>query len=313
MLSEDTIPFGKYSGMTLDRMLRDRGYCKWVLAEPWFKEQYSYLYTKTLEYNPGSFFYTLLPSDSQPLATENFITDYPYFNLNREPGIELSQIDKTCYDYYLQVIDSLKNKILVNLENPPKKGHPFDIKAPTNWLQVFETTHTHLSRENMKEFLSAYELPNIVNIVEDIKKVAGIEYKGAKSFLIAKANSKTQEAYWGALLRTKFGDDLGTQFKWHKCIFDYLHIKTKTIYECKLGFKDLLDDQYNKYVKTLGEFNVVFLIGYDTIVNMGSRTITSCIPVDFGANFIETRTKLLELMVEFEIKMITKEELETVL
>ncbi|MBZ5782277.1 hypothetical protein, partial [Klebsiella aerogenes] len=79
----------------------------------------------------------------------------------------------------------------------PKKGkiNPFDIKAPSSWLKDFEKK-TELNRDVFKEFLASYSLPNIPYIIEDIKKVGGIEYKGAKSFIIAKNNSLKQEEFW---------------------------------------------------------------------------------------------------------------------
>jgi hypothetical protein len=34
----DTIvPFGKYMGKTYGQMVKDRGYCKWLLGSPWLK------------------------------------------------------------------------------------------------------------------------------------------------------------------------------------------------------------------------------------------------------------------------------------
>lgn len=99
---------------------------------------------------------------------------------------------KKCYIFYLSTINDLKEKIIDKMIDCD--SNPYDIKAPTKWLQKFEK-ETSLSRDDFKEFINSYELPNITMIIEDIKKQGGIEYKGGKSFLIAKKNSENQENF----------------------------------------------------------------------------------------------------------------------
>jgi len=267
-LNEDTIPFGKFKGLTLNTMLRDRKYCEWALKQPWFREQYEYLYNCVKNYDPKPYFVTLSDETFSPLETTitEFLERYKYFHLVPvdELKLSLTEDEKTCYKFYLELIENVKQRIVDNIS--------FNIKAPVRWLKKFEQ-RTGLSRDIFKEFLSAYELPNIPYIIEDIKKLAGIDYKGARSFLIAKKNSIVQEKYWERLLKKKYGEDIGSQFKWEKCIFDFIHINENKIYECKIGLKDFDEDQYRKYLVTLGTYNLIYLISTDAVIDIPSQTI----------------------------------------
>jgi hypothetical protein len=168
------------------------------------------------------------------------------------------------------MIDDLRNKIYDRMEN--EEENAYDIKAPTNWLKHFEKT-CGIPRGEFKIFLSAYELPNIPYIVERIKEEGGLEYKGAKSFLIAKERSEEQEKWWEGVLKDRYGEELGAQFKYQNCIFDFLNISTNTIFECKLGLKDFCDEQYRKYKLSLGEYRIIYLIGRDGVINMEKKEI----------------------------------------
>jgi len=266
-LSQDTITFGKYKGKTLTNVLRDRSYCKWLLLpeQNWFREQYEYLYNRVKDYNP---IISFLSPDINP--NDPFLRRYKYFNLKSPSDITLplSENEITCYTYYIKTIDTLKDKI----KDREDCENIYDIKAPVKWLQTFEK-ETGLRREEFKEFLSAYDLPNIPYIIEDIKKEGGLEYKGAQSFNIAKQRSLRQESFWVELLKTKYGDDIGVQFKYEKCIFDAICIPTGTIYECKLNIKDFNEDQFRKYELVMNKYRLVYLIGYETIIDTKAKII----------------------------------------
>ena len=264
--TEDTITFGKYKDLTLSVMLRDRKYCLWLLQQDWFSKQYEYLYNQVRNYNPEKFFYSNEMSRNEE---NNFLTNYKYFQLLpiEELKIELTENEKKCYTFYLDMIQNFKDKILNNID-----PNPYNIKAPKNWLQNFEKKY-ELSRDIFKEFLNAYELPNLPYIIEDIKAVGGIVYKGARSFLIAKENSLKQERFWEEKLKEKYGEDIGTQFKYKNCIFDFIYIKTNTIYECKLSLKDFNEDQHNKYLITLNIYNIIYLIGTDCIIDISNKKL----------------------------------------
>ena len=266
MLTTESITFGKYKGFTLEHVLKDRDYCKWLLGQDWFENSYEYLYNRLKEYNPKDYF--LKGFDS----TGEFLNDYEYFNLNRpdEVSLPLTEGEKICYSYYLGMIDDLRNKIYDRMEN--EEENAYDIKAPTNWLKHFEKT-CGIPRGEFKIFLSAYELPNIPYIVERIKEEGGLEYKGAKSFLIAKERSEEQEKWWEGVLKDRYGEELGAQFKYQNCIFDFLNISTNTIFECKLGLKDFCDEQYRKYKLSLDKYRIIYLIGRDGVINMEKKEI----------------------------------------
>ena len=195
------------------------------------------------------------------------------------------------------MIKNLRERIFERLEND--QDNPYDIKAPINWLKRFEKEYG-IPREDFKEFLAAYELPNIPYIVEDIKKEGGIEYKGAKSFKIAKKRSESQENWWEITLREKYGESLGTQFKYGNCIFDMIVIDEKIIYECKLDIKYLDDNQYIKYRKALKEYRIIYLIGYDAILNMEESTIY-CLEPEKYINYLISLTKKNKLSLFDEI------------
>lgn len=269
-LSLDSITFGKYKGKTLDDVLKDRKYCSWLLQQEWFLN-YEYLHNRVKEYNPSKYF---LPEEmiDNFLAEEDFIEHYPYFNLTQisELQIELSPEYKSCYAFYLETINDLRNKLIIR--HKTNEDNIFNIKAPSKWLKKFETTY-NLKRETLKQFLYENDLPNIPYIVERIKKEGGIEYGGCKGWIIAKQKSEDQEAWWETRLKAKYGEDISTQFKFNDCNFDFLNIKKNILYEAKLGIKDFDEAQYRKYLLTLNHYEMIYLIGRDTIIHIPERKI----------------------------------------
>jgi hypothetical protein len=270
-LNLNYITFGKYKDKDLSYLLKDRKYCTWLIEQDWFKESYEYLYNSLIKYDPKKYFF----SDVLECDKDDLVENYKYFNLIQIPDlkIELSEKELFCYSFYLKMINKMKNDIKNNIIM--EKINPFDIKAPSKWLKVLEEEGKYLDikREDFKEFMSCYELQNIPFILEDIKKIGGIEYKGAKSFTIAKKRSTDQEKYWENVLKEKYGDSIGTQFKYEKCIFDFICIPKNTIYECKLGLKDFNEEQFNKYQVTLNKYNIIFLIGNDCVINVDLETM----------------------------------------
>ena len=266
-LFQDTITFGKYKDFTLSAVLRDRSYSKWLLDQDWFETNYEYLYNRIQEYDPRIYFLNPEQGDSN-----DFMSSYIYFNLTPidELKIELSVVDKSCYTYYLEMLRRIRQEIYERMEND--EDNPYDIKAPTRWLQLFELRHG-IPRAEFKEFLGAHELPNIPYIIERVKKEGGIEYKGAQSFKIAKARSEAQEQWWEEILKDKYGENLGTQFKYKNCVFDFLNIITKTIFECKLGLKDFDEIQHLKYKTALQEYRIIYLIARDSVIDMEKKKI----------------------------------------
>jgi len=279
-LTENTITFGKYKDLDLEKMLRDRKYCSWLLKQEWFPKQYEYLYNRVTEYNPRIFFVTKphYNLEHNLLEIVPFLENYEYFYLRplEDLKIALSDTEKKCYSFYLEIINLLKKKIENNL-----KENPFDIKAPVSWLKKFEDS-TGLSRDIFKEFLTAYDLPNVPYIVEDIKKMGGITYNGARSYIIAKENSLKQEKFWEDILKGEYGEEICTQYKYKKCVFDFINISTNTLYECKLGIKDFNEGQHNKYLATLGSFKMIYLISNNCIVDIGQSTIFTSDPEEYS-------------------------------
>jgi hypothetical protein len=45
MSSDAVIPFGKYRGQPLEVLAADRQYADWLMAQPWFRDRYSGIYT----------------------------------------------------------------------------------------------------------------------------------------------------------------------------------------------------------------------------------------------------------------------------
>jgi len=305
ILTENDITFGKYKDLTLTELLKDREYCSWLLKQEWFQRQYEYLYNRVKMYIPVDFFVKPKALIWEDLNKENFLEYYKYFNLYglEELKISLSDTDKVCYNFYISMIENLKDKIVNN-----KYVNRFDIKAPISWLSKFEK-NTGLSRDVFKEFLKANDLQNIPYIVEDIKKMGGIEYNGARSFLIAKEKSLSQEKYWEGILKDVFGEDISVQYKLEKFFFDFIHVKSHTLYECKLGLKDFNIDQHNKYMMTekLPYASLVYLIGRDCIINIKNKTIYTTNVVEYSnyISKIDTNKKATQfdnLIKSFDIK-----------
>lgn len=304
-LSQETITFGKYSGMTLARLLRDRSYCAWLVEQDWFKTNYEFLYNRIREHDPSMYFFKHREYSTSDETDENFLETYRYFNLVHptDVGIDLSVSDKLCYEFYYNMIESLKQKIYDRIE--AEEDNPYDIKAPTGWLKTFENTQK-IPREQLKEFLAAYDLINIPYIIERIKAVGGIEYKGAKTFKIAKERSRDQETWWEEILKKKYGENIGTQFKYQKCIFDFIDITSGTIYECKLGLKDFNEEQHAKYKTVLNKYKILYLIAKDCVIDLQACVIRTLNP-DAYQEYIDKipdlkeSSYLDELISDFEL------------
>ena len=238
----------------------------WLKGEEWFRESHTYLFNRINEYKPRSYFV------SPTTECTDFLSDYEFFNLKKIEDVELplTESEKSCYSYYLEMIEGLKNSIYIRLEDDDE--NPYDIKAPVRWLKKFEKVYG-IPRVEFKEFLASYDLINIPYIVERIKKEGGIEYKGAQSFLIAKERSLKQEKWWETRLKKKYGESLTVQYVFEKCIFDFLNIDTHTIFECKLGLKDFCEDQHRKYKLVLEKYRIVYLISKDCVIDMEQRKI----------------------------------------
>ena len=302
-LNIDTLTFGKYKNKTLSVMLKDRSYCKWFLQQDELRTKYEYIYNKVKEFQPRIYF---LPADI--IESENFVERYIYFNLTPvdKLAINLSDNEKTCYSFYLQIIEELKNKIILRVVN--SKDNVYDIKAPVKWLQRFEL-ETNLNRDEFKDFINSYELPNLPYVIEDIKKEGGLIYNGANSFNIAKARSKEQEKFWEDILKEKYGEDLSVQFLYEKCIFDFLNISTNTIYECKLSLKDFSQEQYDKYLLALREYKILYLIDRDAILDIKNKIIYTIDSIKYllyqsKISLSKKQSIFDEMVVDYEIKEI---------
>ena len=232
-----------------------------------FQESYEYLYNRICEYDPRSYFLEPVPSECK-----EFLVDYEFFNLKsvKEIVLPLTMSEQMCYAYYLKMIHELRGQVYRRLENEDE--NPYDIKAPTRWLQRFERD-CGIPRVEFKEFLSSYDLINIPYIVKRIKKEGGLEYKGAESFLIAKARSLDQEKWWEQVLKDRYEESLTVQYTYKNCIFDFLNIDTQTIFECKLGLKDFSDEQYRKYKLALDKYRIIYLISKDCVIDMEQKKI----------------------------------------
>lgn len=265
MLTNQSITFGKYKGKTLGHVLKDRGYCSWLKDQEWFRDNYEYLYNRICEYNPRNYF-------TISKEYNHFLSDYEFFNLKpvQDVRLPLSSSEKSCYQYYLKLIEELRSRILRRLEN--EEENPFAIKAPTGWLQRFEKEYG-MPRSDFKEFLESYDLINLPYIIKRIKQEGGIEYKGAESFLIAKSRSLDQEKWWEEILKKRYGESITVQFIYQNCVFDFLNINTETIFECKLGLKDFNDSQHYKYKLALEKYRIIYLIGKDCVIDLEQKKI----------------------------------------
>ena len=272
MLTNESITFGKYKGKTLGHVLKDRGYCDWLKEQDWFQESYEYLYNRICEYDPRSYFL-----NSSLDNCTNFLSDYEFFNLRDADDVELplTSSEKMCYIYYIKIILELRDQVFRRMEN--EEENPYDIKAPTKWLQRFEKNYG-IPRAEFKEFLASYDLINIPYIVKRIKEEGGLQYRGAESFLIAKARSVDQEKWWEEVLKGRYGESLTVQHTYKRCIFDFLNIDTQTIFECKLGLKDFCDDQHKKYKLALEKYRIIYLIAKDCVVDMEQKKIFTTVP-----------------------------------
>lgn len=294
-LNLDTVTFGKYKDRTLKEVLKDRSYCAWLLKQDWFKGQYEYLYNRVKEYDPLKRFI-----HSKQNTNVDFLSTYTYFNMRSVESVfdKTTDIDYPCYQYYYDTIRKIKKSV--------KKGC-FDIKTPSKWLQQFEEKY-NLPRTTLKEFLSSNGLANITSIIEDVRKHGNMEYKGAKAFLIAKENSSKQEHYWGEILSKVYHEHLGTQYKYNNCFFDFLVIRDRVIYECKLSIANFNEEQYNKYLIALEQYKIVYLINTDCIIDMQQQILFTINSEKYRIQLMcyryrlpEKRCKFGSLIMNFQI------------
>lgn len=304
-LSNDTITFGKYKNKTLSDVLKDREYCRWLTQQEWFANNYSYLFNRVNTYEPLTYFIEPLRGEGEEKEEDNFMLTYQFFRLKCMKDIDLLLTDdeKKCYEYYTELVNNIKDKIVARIEN--EEENPYDIKAPTRWLLKFEKRY-EIKRDVFKSFLSSYELPNLPYIIEKVKNEGGLVYKGAQSFNIAKKRSLEQEKWWEDLLKRRYGEDIGIQFKYEKCIFDFLNISTNTIFECKLSLNDFNEDQHKKYKLTLDKYRIIYLIAKDCVIEMEYRSIYTTDPDKYATYMMKLDTKvnktyLDELIADFTI------------
>lgn len=271
-LNLNLFTFGIHNGKELKEVLRDRKYCEWLVKQNWFSEKYEYLYNKVKSYDPTTYFFY-----NEEKKSDNFIDNFKYFNMRTIEDLEtcLSRTDKKCYLYYLKSMKDIKTKIKVRVAN--NDDNIYDIKAPHKWLQLFEKENEEddkVNRETLKEFIIAYELPSINEIIKLIKEEGGIDYKGGKSYQIAKKRSSEQEKFWEEILKEKYKEKLGIQFKYKNCFFDFINISDNTIFECKLSLSDFNEQQFEKYLMlTNDKYNIIYLISDDCVINMDLETL----------------------------------------
>lgn len=270
-IEENTIQFGIYKNKPITCLLKDRQYCRWLLTQDFFKT-YQYQYKIVSDYDPLKFFI----DDS--LSINECLKSYRFFKLivPNLLSIKLSAIETKCYQYYYDIIDAIKTQAVKNFENDEDKI--FDkVKTPTKYLKIFEEKYK-LNKKNFLDFIVSHDLPNVTKVIEEIKLLDNILYKGNKSFIIAKQKSVEQEDKWFKILNAKYGDKISSQYKYKKCIFDFINITSNTIYECKLNIKDFKQEQFDKYNCVLKDFDIVYLFNTDCIVVMKDMKIyTTCL------------------------------------
>jgi hypothetical protein len=49
-VSKDVVPFGKYRGEPVERLIADTDYCEWLSAQAWFRERYGRIYQLVVNY-----------------------------------------------------------------------------------------------------------------------------------------------------------------------------------------------------------------------------------------------------------------------
>ena len=256
-LTKTTFPIGKYRGADLSVVLRDRNYCKWLLnSHSDFETKYEYLYNRISDYNP-------LPElITEVTSTGRFVDEYRMFNLREieDVTLELTPSDIACFKWYRSIITNLKTCILERLENDHPQ--PYAIKAPIALKKRF-FNETGLDPSILDEMTKAYDLPNIISsVMKDIKNEAGVNYCGGSAFKIAKARSEHQEAFWETMLKMMYGESVDVQYEGvDKCIFDFINIESRTVFECKLGLTEFNVEQFKKYNSSLKQYNIVYIVG----------------------------------------------------
>jgi hypothetical protein len=133
ILNINSITFGKYRGKTLDVMLKDRDYCKWLVNEEWFQTNYEYLYNRVSEYNPITYF---IPENT--IEKENFIDNYTYFNLKS--------------------IDEIDNEGLISLTDIEKRARDLDSNeyVPVVAIQSVDREHAVEAMDTVRELMARY-------------------------------------------------------------------------------------------------------------------------------------------------------------
>lgn len=48
---DDIVPFGKYKGQPIERLIADQSYLDWLMAQDWFRQKFQNIYTVIINYN----------------------------------------------------------------------------------------------------------------------------------------------------------------------------------------------------------------------------------------------------------------------
>jgi hypothetical protein len=111
------------------------------------------------------------------------------------------------------------------------------------------------------------------------------------------------------ILKEKYGEDISCQYKYEKCIFDFINISKNTLYECKISLKDYNEVQHKKYIVSLTKYNIIYLISTDCIVDMNSQIIYTTNPTEYllyicNIPLLPKMSKLDEIIQTFTITKI---------
>ena len=136
------------------------------------------------------------------------------------------------------------------------------------------------------KFYEYYQLPTFYDIVDTCKKIMDEQHISINGWKKANHNSKIQELFWKEKLQ-KLYPNINYQYKKGNCVFDFIDFENKIIFEAKLDYCNVVRSQFSKYIKTHPDFQIVYLIGINTVsyINCFTEEYYNKLKKDYEDNY----------------------------
>jgi len=174
-----------------------------------------------------------------------------------------NKFEEKYYNTYYSIINELLDYLTFN--NYTKiKDKQYRIKNGGNAIleEKYNGKFTSDEKKIWNKFYEYYKLPSFHDMVDNCKKIVNEKHISVNGWKVANHNSKKQELFWKEKLQYLYPKII-YQYRKGNCVFDFIDLDNKIIFEAKLDYNNVIRSQFTKYRKMLPDFKIVYLIGID--------------------------------------------------